>query len=221
MCIIDDNEVAIAMPHKKTVQFLSIIDHSIRDHSISDLPNRDHSIRDTETLTTKYRCCGIDAVSVEEIVVSGPCGDTYSGTCYWSLITRNGNVKLHHTFECQQTNNAYAALDRSKSRVYISVSGSNAVYCFGLTDGTRYFVYSSNDLVFPLGVSVDREDNIYVVGYMSNNIHKVSSIGDTLQVITSGVPQNPRGISFEYSGHHFVITNGSHANRKLHCFVCK
>ncbi|KAK3600568.1 hypothetical protein CHS0354_003505 [Potamilus streckersoni] len=124
MCLIGDNEVAITMPFKNIVQFLSISDHSITN---------------TGTLKTKYKCCSIASMTRDEILVSGPARNLYSKKCYWSLITRNGYVKLHHEFDCQETHWAYAALDTSKSRVYISVSGDNAVYCFGVIDGKRYF----------------------------------------------------------------------------------
>ncbi|KAK3610059.1 hypothetical protein CHS0354_032144 [Potamilus streckersoni] len=206
MCLIGDHEVAVTIPDTKTVQFLSIMGRSIGDRG---------------SLKAKYIPCGVDAVSSEEIVVSGHIGDKWyneSKKFYWSLITRNGKVKLHHEFDCQGTYHSYTAIDSSKSRVYISVSGDNAVYCFDLTDGKQYFRYLSSDLEFPLGVAVDREDNVYVVGHNSNNIHKLSTNGVTLQVITSGVPRNPVGISFSYSRDHFIITNMS-KNNKLYCFA--
>jgi hypothetical protein len=37
-----------------------------------------------------------------------------------------------------------------------------------------------------------RDDNIYVVAYNSPNIHQISPEGCTIQVITAGVPTNPR-----------------------------
>ncbi|KAK3610065.1 hypothetical protein CHS0354_032151 [Potamilus streckersoni] len=203
MCLIGENEVAVTMPSKKTIQLLSI---------------RDHSMREAGMITTKYQCFSVDTFSREEILACGRC---YSFACkryYWSVISRNGNVKLHREFNCQSTRYAHAALDSSKSRVYISVSGGNAVYCFDLTDGKQYFVYSSDDLMFPMGVAVDRDDNIYVLGRDSNNIHKLSPDGVTLQVIISGVPQKPTAISFNYSRDQLCITNGSEMS-KLHFFV--
>ncbi|KAK3610060.1 hypothetical protein CHS0354_032145 [Potamilus streckersoni] len=204
MCLIEDNEVAITMPNQRTVQFLSI---------------RNHSIRETGMVTTIYQCFGLAAVTRGEILVSGRCFDTWSrNKCYWSIIERNGNVKLHHEFVSHYTSYVYAALDMSKSRVYLSVGGSNALHCFGLKDGKQYFVYSSNDLRYPMGVAVDRVDNIYGLGRKSNNIHKLSYDGLTLQIITTGVPYQQTGISFNSTMDHLVITNGSET-RKLHFFV--
>ncbi|KAK3578925.1 hypothetical protein CHS0354_035556 [Potamilus streckersoni] len=207
MCLIGGNEVAVAMSDMKSVQFLSL---------------RDRSIIDTGTVSTKYNCFGVGTVSLEEILVSGHCGARGgSCKCYWSVINKNGNVKLHYEFDCQRTYNAYAALDMSKSRVYISVSGGNAVYCYDLTVGKQYFVYLSSNLKYPTGVAVDRDDNIYIVGNISNNIHKLSPKGVVLQVITSGVPDKPTGIIFSDSRDHFIITNTGRMCKKLHYFGYK
>ncbi|KAK3610064.1 hypothetical protein CHS0354_032150 [Potamilus streckersoni] len=207
MCLLGDNELVVTMPAMKMVQFCSIWDRTIRD---------------TGTLAIKYKCVGVDAVNRMEIVVSGPANDTRcNNKCYWSLINRNGNVKLHHEFDCRETSYTFVALNMSKSRVYISVNKANAVYCFGLTDGKRYFVYLSNDLRSPRCITVDSEDNVYVVGFSSNNIHKLSPDGVKLQIIASGIPEKPRGISFSYSREHFVITNIGLLNSKLHYFVNK
>ncbi|KAL3891827.1 hypothetical protein ACJMK2_004073 [Sinanodonta woodiana] len=206
MCLIGDNEVAVTIPNMKTVQFLSIWDQFITE---------------TGTVTAKYITQGVDSLTREEIIVSGHCGIACSTKCYWSVITRNGNVKIHHEFDCQRTFCAHVATDMSKSRVYISVSDANAVYCFGLTDGKQYFVYSSKDLVYPWGIALDKEDNVYVVGNRSKNIHKLSPIGVTLQVITCGVPENPNGISFSLFKDNFVITSGRSMTTKLHYFLHK
>ncbi|KAK3610051.1 hypothetical protein CHS0354_032136 [Potamilus streckersoni] len=204
ICMIGNHGVAIAMPAQKAVQFLLISDRSIRD---------------TGTVTTRYRCYGLDVADKEEIVVSGPCSETSgSRKCYWSLITREGEVKVDHKFDCRWTYEAFVALDTTKYRIYVSVSGGNAVYCFGLNDGEQYFVYVSNDLKFPLCVAVDREDNVYVVGYSSNNIHKLSPDGVTLQIITSGVAERPTGISFNHNRDFFLITNQSQMERQLQHF---
>ncbi|KAL3891713.1 hypothetical protein ACJMK2_003963 [Sinanodonta woodiana] len=207
LCLIGGNEVAITLTDTNSVKFLSL---------------RDRSIVDTGTVSTKYKCFGVGAITLEEILVSGHCGARGgSGKCYWSVITRNGNVKIHHEFDCPRTYNAYAALDVSKSRVYISVSGGNAVYCYGLTDGKKHFIYLSSDLKYPTGVAVDRDGSVYVVGNGSNNIHKLSPKGVVLQVITSGVPDKPTGISFSDIRDHFIITNTGGMCSKLHYFEYK
>ncbi|KAK3578419.1 hypothetical protein CHS0354_035620, partial [Potamilus streckersoni] len=119
------------------------------------------------------------AISKDEVVVTGPTDNWEK--CYWSIVNRTTGERCRHEFHCPTVSQAYVALNNSKSRVYISVARSNSVYCFGLTDGSQHFVYTSNDLHDPLGVAVDREDNVYVVGYSSHNIHKLAPEGSTLQ----------------------------------------
>ncbi|KAL3891828.1 hypothetical protein ACJMK2_004074 [Sinanodonta woodiana] len=206
MCLIGDNEVAVTIPNMKTVQFLTISGGSITE---------------TGMVTAKYKPQSVDSLTREEIIVSGHCGNTFSTKCYWSVITRNGNVKIHHEFDCQLTFCAHVATDMSKSRVYISVSDANAVYCFGLTDGKQYFVYSSKDLVYPWGIALDREDNVFIVGSWSKNIHKLSPSGVTLEIITCGIPRNPKVISFNHSKDSFIITGGKGTTRRLHYFLHK
>ncbi|KAL3892009.1 hypothetical protein ACJMK2_004249 [Sinanodonta woodiana] len=205
LCLFGDHDVYIAMPAKRAVRLLLI---------------RDRSIRVTGTIATRYRCYGLDAVDKDTIVVSGPCSVTSgSRKCYWSLITRAGLVILHHEFDCQWTYEAFIALDMTKYRIYVSVSGGNTVYCFGLTDGELYFVYVSNDLKFPLSVTVDRDDNVYVVGYCSNNIHKLSPDGVKLQIISSDVAEKPTGICFNHNRDIFLITNQSQMGRQLQQYM--
>ncbi|KAL3859119.1 hypothetical protein ACJMK2_009351 [Sinanodonta woodiana] len=208
MCLMDDHEVAVALPAIKTVQFLSTGNRTIKDMGM---------------ITTRYRCYSVAAVNTEEIVVSGHCGgDRGSNRCYWSLISKDGTEKFHHEFDCQETSQAYIAVNTSKSRVYISVKGGNAVYCFGLTNGIQYFVYNSKDMKSPLGVAVDRDDNVYVVGYNSCNIHKLSPDGVILQIISSLVPKYPSRLTFISNGEQFILTNNSNEEcRILHHFIHK
>ncbi|KAK3610063.1 hypothetical protein CHS0354_032148 [Potamilus streckersoni] len=108
----------------------------------------------------------------------------------------------------------------SVNREEILVSGP-CVYCFGLAHGKQYFVYSSNDLKYPRGVAVDKEDNIYVVGNGSNNIHKLSPDGVTLQIIAFKVPRKQREISFGHNRENFVTTNLGAKHSQLNYFVHK
>ncbi|KAL3892342.1 hypothetical protein ACJMK2_004555 [Sinanodonta woodiana] len=203
MCFLHDHEVAVTLPDLKTVQFLSV---------------RDSAIRDAGQVQTKYRCFGVSAISINEVVVTG--GTNVRDKCYWSLVSRTAGERCHSEFDCPLVTGAHVTLNNRKSRVYISVEMNNSLYCFGLRDAKQYFVYSSRELQCPLGVAVDNEDNVYVVGCRSNNIHKLSPEGITLQVITSGVPRRPLRIFFEKSREYFMVTNDSgNQNKKLYLFA--
>ncbi|KAK3579895.1 hypothetical protein CHS0354_025757 [Potamilus streckersoni] len=203
MCLVDHHEVAVTLYGSKCVQFLSI---------------RHHTIKDTEMMTTRYQVGGLVAVSAEELVVSGPTDNSMK--CYWSLVNRREGEKYYREFVCPSTLFASVALNTANTRIFISIYYSNKVLCFGLTDGKQYYSYTSKDLKYPYGTAVDREDNVYVVGNGSHNIHKLSADGTPLQIVTSGVPQYPLKISFDKSREHFTLTTGSDLqNPKLYMFV--
>ncbi|KAL3857322.1 hypothetical protein ACJMK2_012000 [Sinanodonta woodiana] len=200
MCLVDDHEIAVTLPYKRTVQFLSV---------------EDNSFRDTGTMKTRYQCLGITAISRNEVVVSGP---TNNKKCYWNVVSRTSGELCHHEFD-SNVNSAFVALNNSKSRVYISTSDSHEVYCFDLYNARQHFVYTSRDLRNTLGIAVDREDNVFVVGFASHNIHKLSPEGTALQVITSGVPQYPIRIFFDKNREYFMVTNMSDDQcNRLHLF---
>ncbi|KAK3576915.1 hypothetical protein CHS0354_017591 [Potamilus streckersoni] len=163
MCLVHDDEVAVTLTDMATIQLLSI---------------RDKIIKVTRTVKSRYLCYGVVARSREEVVVTGPTDDRKN--CYWSIISKTTGEKYLHEFYCHRIEGVYVTLNNSKSRVYISVELCNSVYCFGVTDARQYFAYASNDLHHPLGVAVDKEDNLYVVGHNSQNIHKLSPEGNSL-----------------------------------------
>ncbi|KAL3888180.1 hypothetical protein ACJMK2_000559 [Sinanodonta woodiana] len=110
-------------------------------------------------------------------------------------------------------------MNNSKTRVYVTVHDKNSLLCFNM-EGKKQYTYSPDNLKCPLGVAVDRDDNIYVVGYSSHNIHQLSPEGCIIQVITTGVPHNPMAISFDNSRDTFIITNYSE-KPKLHIYQLK
>ncbi|KAL3890902.1 hypothetical protein ACJMK2_003173 [Sinanodonta woodiana] len=201
ICVVGDEEVAVSMHIKNTIHILSV---------------KDVVISPVRRITTKYKCYGITAAGNGEMVVVGDCGN--NKYC-WSLIRDGREViysdQFHSSYGCY----SYIALSNSKTRVYVNVSSTNSLLCFNM-EGKKEYTYSPDNLKLPLGVAVDRDDNIYVVGYDSHNIHQLSSEGCILQVITTGVPQYPWAISFDNSGDTFIITNSSD-QAKLYIYQLK
>ena len=54
--------------------------------------------------------------------------------------------------------------------------------CVG-RDGMDIFTYAHALLKGPVGLSVDAEDNIYIAGYISNNIHQVTPTGELSKIL--------------------------------------
>jgi hypothetical protein len=201
ICVMGDEEVAVSLYDEMKIQILSV---------------RDDVISPVSTITTKYKCYGITAAWKGEMVVVGDCGN--NKYC-WSLIRDGREVYYSDQYDSQSGYVYYIAMSNSKTRVYVTVYNKNSLLCFNM-EGKKQYSYSPYTLKYPLGVAVDRDDNIYVVGSDSHNIHQLSSEGCTLQIITTGVPNDPLVIGFDNSRDTFIITNQSEKT-KLNVYQLK
>jgi hypothetical protein len=61
-------------------------------------------------------------------------------------------------------------------------SDYDSLYCIK-PDGEEVFTYSSADLRGTQGVTTDNHDNVYIVGYFSNNIHRLRPDGTFIDII--------------------------------------
>ncbi|KAK3609438.1 hypothetical protein CHS0354_001369 [Potamilus streckersoni] len=195
ICVLDDQEMAVSFYNESKIQILSLIGDVIRP---------------VRMIATKHSSNEIAAAGKGEMVVNGYCGINMS---QWSLINTRGDVKCTHQYDCPYYDyNRYIAVNNMKTRVYVSVYGMNSLLCFDM-DGRKQFTYSPDNLRNPCGVDVDRYDNIYVLGYLSNNIHQLSPDGSVQQVIASGVRRWPRAICIHKSKDKLIITNDSDRKR--------
>ncbi|KAK3598924.1 hypothetical protein CHS0354_036238 [Potamilus streckersoni] len=134
----------------------------------------------------------------------GPRGD--DKMYYLSIITLEGKEKSYHDFKGKGNNQTYVALNASKTRLYISVWADCSLHCFGL-DGMKHFRFTHQSLEGPQGVSVDRDDNVYVVGSRSHNIFQICSDGFLIHVIVNGIEKTPMGLCFNQDGDTFALTH--------------
>ncbi|KAL3888184.1 hypothetical protein ACJMK2_000563 [Sinanodonta woodiana] len=201
ICVVGDEEVAVSVQYQNKIQILSV---------------RDDVISPVRTITTKYKCYGITTAGKGEMVVVGDCGN---GKCCWSLIRDGREVNYSDQYDSPSGYYQYVVLNNSKTRVYVTLYGKDSLLCLNM-EGKKQYTYSEDNLKSPLGVAVDRDDNIYVLGFHSHNIHQLSPEGCIIQVINKGVPQYPCAISFENSRDTFIITNISE-RQKLHIYQLK
>ncbi|KAL3891422.1 hypothetical protein ACJMK2_003684 [Sinanodonta woodiana] len=198
--VLDDLEVAVSLCNKNKIQILSVI---------GDI------IRPVRMITTKYNCNGIAAAGKGEIFVNGYCGNRKS---QWSLINVRGDVKCTHQYDSPYIDHLnYIAVNKMKTRVYVSVFEFNSLLCFDM-DGKKLFTYSPDNLRGTMGIAVDRYDNIYILGNNSNNIHQLSPDGSVRQVLNTGVPKYPRAICIHQSKDILIISNTSDENTKLYVY---
>ncbi|KAK3577170.1 hypothetical protein CHS0354_037508 [Potamilus streckersoni] len=192
ICVVDHKEVAVSLPLQKTLQFLSITNGFMRS---------------TRTVETRYECRGIASKGRGKIVLSGSCKD--KGKHYWSLINSTGLEEKCYQFDCQcDPSLTYIALNSLCTRVYITVSQAHSLYCFDM-DGKRLFVYRNDSLKFSQGVATDRDDNVYVLGMLSYNIHQLTPGGTPIRIYTERIPEFPYAICFNSCRDKFALTNNS------------
>ncbi|KAK3591659.1 hypothetical protein CHS0354_040567 [Potamilus streckersoni] len=190
VCVVDHQKVCVSLPLQKTLQFLCITSGAIKP---------------TRKVQTRYECWGVASAGNGKIAVSSSC---INGKCYWSLIKSTGK-EMFYPFDCQCDLSAtYVTLNSSCTRVYISVWRANSLYCFDM-DGRMMYKYSADNLKKPFGVATDRDDNVYVVGRGSNNIHQLTSDGTPIRIITEGIPRGSMAVCFSNSLDRFLITNDS------------
>ncbi|KAL3864936.1 hypothetical protein ACJMK2_006579 [Sinanodonta woodiana] len=187
----DGQEVVVSLRDQNQIQFLAV---------------KDDTIRPTRMIKTRLPCFGIDVAGKGSIVVSGPNFDKRK--CYWSVINDKGEETSYHEYGNKVWSDSYIALNALKTRVYISTFGTNSLLCFDIT-GSLLFVYNPDNLKGPYGITLDMDDNLYVMGRSSNNIHQLSPDGAVLQIITGGLPLGPVAITYNRSKNQLLLVNKS------------
>ncbi|KAL3872030.1 hypothetical protein ACJMK2_040000 [Sinanodonta woodiana] len=175
-CAINEDEVAVSLPDQNVIQFLSI---------------NDETITPTKSIQARLRCYGLAAISKDRFIVSGYM-DTEKPPC-WGTLSSSGNEKSFHEFGSpRNAGSSFLVLNPKKTRVYVSLS-SGSVYGFSV-DGKKIFDYKSPDLAKPYGIAVDGYENVYILGYLSHKIHRLSDDGSFLQIFETGIPKYPTRI---------------------------
>ncbi|KAK3600475.1 hypothetical protein CHS0354_023576 [Potamilus streckersoni] len=188
LCVVDDQEVAVSLAYHNTIQILSV---------------RDDIISLVRTITTQQTCYGIAASGKREIVVTGDCGNN---NYYWSLISIKGDVKSSQQYDSPSGSYNYIAINRAKTRVYVTLPSMHTLLCFDMK-GKKHFIYNPSNLKRPLGILVNRDDNIFFTGCDSSNINHLSPDGSLFQVITTEVPKQPFAICMDKRRDMFIVTD--------------
>ncbi|KAK3611278.1 hypothetical protein CHS0354_004927 [Potamilus streckersoni] len=201
LCVVGDQEVAVSLLYYNTIQILSV---------------GNNIISPVRTITTQHKCNGIAAAGKGEMFVTG---DFDNNKYYWSLISMEGDVKSSQQFDASSGSYNNIAINRAKTRVYVTLSDMNTLLCFDM-EGKNQFSYNPSNLKHPYGALFDRDDNIFVTGHGSSNIHHLSPDGSVIQVITTGVPKRPFAICMDKSRDMFIVTD-MEEKRKIHMYRLK
>ncbi|KAL3864025.1 hypothetical protein ACJMK2_005737 [Sinanodonta woodiana] len=187
VCLVDRSEVAVTLPSENKIQFLTV----------------DRSIQPGKKINTSLSCHGIANLSKNDLVVSG----IKSSILYWCIVSMDGLEKSLVKI-CPSFWHSVLAVNNSRTCIYVSHGKPGILYAYSV-DGTLTFKYEHQLLDGACGVGVDREDNLYIVGQQSNNIHQVSPSGALLQVFSTGIPKHPDAICFTSTGEEFFLTAGT------------
>ncbi|KAL3864023.1 hypothetical protein ACJMK2_005735 [Sinanodonta woodiana] len=185
VCVVEGSQVAVTLPVENKIEFLTV----------------DSAIKPRKIIKTSMGCDAIAALSSNQLVVIGKRSDIL----YCCIISTDGSEKSSFKV-CHSKRSSDLAVNNQKSRIYISYYDPGAVYAYD-TNGKLIFKYTHEALAGAYGIAVDREDNVYVVGELSYNIHQVSTSGRPMQVFL-GIPIYAHAICFVSNSNEFHITDG-------------
>ncbi|XP_071121480.1 tripartite motif-containing protein 2-like [Mytilus edulis] len=88
----------------------------------------------------------------------------------------------------------------------ICFSSQDTVYCI-TSDGDSVFTYASTDLCSARSIQVAGDGHIYVVGRLSNNIHKLTSTGTLVDILLNDYISNPLAFCFNHDFSKIYMAN--------------
>ncbi|KAL3870729.1 hypothetical protein ACJMK2_038773 [Sinanodonta woodiana] len=202
ICVFNDEEIAVSLPNVKKIQLLKC---TVR------VRNGKLQFTQSSSINPKYYCDGLAVLAKDKVVISGY-NDTGNKNYFWGIWTKSGKEEHYQDLNQKGGKGTYLATNKSKTCILMSCFDINTVYCFGL-DGHLYFKYNSTGLVGPMGIGVDNDGSIYVVGRASQNIHQLTQDGTLKETLSSGILIAPQKIAFSVDGLTSLITNKGEGNK--------
>ncbi|XP_021345653.1 E3 ubiquitin-protein ligase TRIM32-like [Mizuhopecten yessoensis] len=188
LCRIDNNTVAVMLQKVKTICIVDVGESTLTVSSKIKIPKLDET------------CLGV----------------TYHNNYYtvattqslYSVPASGGEPKQLLTIGSKCL---YLASNQKNGHVFASIHTStpDKVAVIRLSDDTHTDILNAGFVKGTTGIDVDREDNVYVCGWSSNNIMQMYGDGTKVRVLltsTDGI-KRPRAISV--MGDEMVITNES------------
>ncbi|KAL3888706.1 hypothetical protein ACJMK2_001069 [Sinanodonta woodiana] len=176
---------------------------STEGEDIHILSVRNDVISPVRTISARYCSTGVCDIGNGHIAITGYID---LRTCFWGLISTKGKEKCFHQFESGH-GICYIAVNESNTKFYVTVPTSDALHCFDIC-GKNQFVYKSDDLLGPSGVAVAKGGSVFVLGMNSSNIHRLSSEGSVLDIIST-IDLHPTAICCLTNTDSFIVTHYS------------
>jgi DNA-binding beta-propeller fold protein YncE len=98
----------------------------------------------------------------------------------------------------------------SGEKLYYTNTNTNTVTCCDLHGTTQWQFKGNRVLQDPLGISVDNDGNVYVVGYKSNNVVVISPDGQRHRQLLSSNDglSRPTVLDYDKSTNRLLVVNG-------------
>ena len=95
------------------------------------------------------------------------------------IINKEGTHIRSITLGCEHLQSLYSGNDR---KLFYCDPNNGKLHCVNV-DGTMVFSYSFRYLEYPSDVAVDVQGNSYVIGRISNNLHRISPNGKSMGIM--------------------------------------
>ncbi|KAK3588083.1 hypothetical protein CHS0354_012137 [Potamilus streckersoni] len=191
VCHVKGRQVAVSIPKSKEIVFLST--GSKIKHDMTVLCNID--------------CWGIASMDVQHLILSGY-DQLEKKQCLCFMNCDGTKQVIRHMLQVEGMVN-YIAVNASRTRVYLSSSQVNTVYCYEI-NGKFIFKYQHEQLIIPRGLDIGENETIYILGSKTNSLHRVSKDGIVLQILSAGLPKEPHIVCFHRSKTQFLVAG-------IHC----
>ncbi|XP_071155102.1 uncharacterized protein [Mytilus edulis] len=211
-CIVlhDDRIIIADYASGKLMEYNNNGNH-IRDIHVSDKP---HSLTLVDTYTdciavTYGRSCYLEIINTKntsdrkKIRCSNYCwGISYLDRKLFVRVFQQGIVvmdldgKTLNTIDIAVSNVFY--LTTSSSRIYYTDVGNNTVHCCNIT-GEEIWVFKDRSISQPRGISVDSNQNVFVVGGQSHNLTVITCDGKDSKILLTDRDGLENPIAMYYS----------------------
>ena len=189
--VIAPKELAVSLPFESKIQFIAVSD----------------TMKATRVIKIDMDCYGLIYRNQELLVV---CNDYLIGPAI-QVVSLTGRIK--QTIDTDRAGQRiledpyYMTVTPSGKLIY--VSDKDRIVCMD-RHGNVTSVYKESSLRNARGIDIDNEGNLYVCGYMSNNVHQITMHGiDFRCLLGKDQVWDPWSVTFNESNGTLLITSDS------------
>ena len=183
MTIVDSMTVAVTVPDNDKIVLVRVRHTNICAERL------------IKTTSICFGICAIDGFLV--VTVKGG---------YVKIVTKAGeevaSIRHNHRGDLLFTDPQYVATNCQQNELYVSdytLHTVTGLFLSGINiDARPKFIFRNNELKNPTGLCLDSAGNVYVCGYSTHNVLKLSGEGQLMLVLLTGVI-NPWTLAFSFN----------------------